>query len=93
MMTNTILIIIILVIWERTCNYLLNIERYSKMTQSTILLIEHISLVTVGFIAGAILFYFKSNQYNKLNNIRLFTKDEVKEVVNIALEENNKVKQ
>ncbi len=56
-------------------------------SKNLILWVEHIGLVLTGFIGGAVSFYFKSNHYNKLNNLKMFTKDEVKEVVNIALKE------
>jgi len=79
--------------WERTCNYILNSKKESKTmefydaSKNLILWAEHIGLVLTGFIGGAMAFYFRSNYYKKINNLRLFTKDEVKEVVNIALKE------
>ena len=58
------------------------------VSKQIILWIEHIGLVFTGFIGGAIAFYFRSHHYLKMSNLRLFTKDEVKEVVQIALKEN-----
>ncbi len=60
---------------------------FYDVSKNLILWAEHIGLVLTGFIGGAVSFYFKSNHYNKLNNLKMFTKDEVKEVVNIALKE------
>jgi len=56
----------------------------SVLSKQIILWIEHIALVSTGFIAGAIVFYFRSKHYLKT---RLFTKDEVKEIVHMALGE------
>ncbi len=54
------------------------------LSKQLILWIEHIALVATGFIAGAIIFYFRSKHYLKT---RLFTKDEVKEIVHMAIGE------
>ena len=87
---QSILVLIILIIWERTCNYLLNTKKELKMPEFTviskqiILWVEHIALISTGFIAGAIIFYFRSKYYLKT---RLFTKDEVREIVHMALGE------
>jgi len=56
----------------------------SVLSKQIILWIEHIALVSTGFIAGAIVFYFRSKHYLKT---RLFTKDEVREIVHMALGE------
>ena len=54
------------------------------VSKSVILWLEHFALITGGFIAGAFAFYFRSKHYLKT---RLFTKDEVKEIVDMALGE------
>ena len=88
MQKHSINILLILIIWERTCNYLLNRKEQmvetSVLSKQIILWIEHIALVSTGFIAGAIVFYFRSKHYLKT---RLFTKDEVREIVHMALGE------
>lgn len=92
-MLHSIYILLALIIWERTCNYLLNKKTINMetimiseptLTKQLILWIEHISLVTTGFVAGAIVFYFRSKHYLKT---RLFTKDEVRQIVHMALGE------
>ena len=87
---HSILILIVLIIWERICNYLLNTKKELKMPESVviskqvILWIEHLALISTGFIIGALAFYFRSRHYLKT---RLFTKDEVKSIVHMALGE------
>ena len=87
---HSISALIVLVIWERTCNYLLNTKKEFKMpefsviSKQIILWIEHLALISTGFIIGAFAFYFRSRYYLKT---RLFTKDEVREIVHMALGE------
>jgi len=87
---NIYIILLILIIWERTCNYLLNTKKELKMPETAamskqvILWIEHLALVSTGFLIGACAFYFRSRYYLKT---RLFTKDEVREIVHMALGE------
>ena len=86
----SILVLIVLIIWERTCNYLLNTKKELKMPEAAamskqiILWMEHLALISTGFIIGACAFYFRSRYYLKT---RLFTKDEVREIVHMALGE------
>ena len=86
--TVSLIILAILVVWERTCSYLLNkkgkIMDMNIVSKSAILWLEHFALITGGFIAGAFAFYFRSKHYLKT---RLFTKDEVKEIVDMAIGE------
>ena len=87
---HSILVLIVLIIWERTCNYLLNTKKELKMPEAAamskqiILWMEHLALISTGFIIGACAFYFRSKYYLKT---RLFTKDEVREIVHMALGE------
>jgi len=87
---NIYIILLILIIWERTCNYLLNKSEYDMdieaavVSKQVILWIEHLALVSTGFLIGACAFYFRSRYYLKT---RLFTKDEVREIVHMALGE------
>ena len=86
--TVSLIILALLVVWERTCNHLLNkkgkIMDMNIVSKSAILWIEHFALITAGFVAGAFIFYFRSKHYLKT---RLFTKDEVKVIVNMAIGE------
>jgi len=91
MQKHSIYILLILIIWERTCTYLLNkkeeelkMPEFTVISKQIILWVEHIALISTGFIAGAIIFYFRSKYYLKT---RLFTKDEVREIVHMALGE------
>ena len=87
---HSILVLIVLIIWERTCNYLLNTKKELKMPETAamskqvILWIEHLALVSTGFLIGACAFYFRSRYYLRT---RLFTRDEVREIVHMALGE------
>ena len=62
---HSILVLIVLIIWERTCNYLLNTKKELKMPETAamskqvILWIEHLALVSTGFLTGACAFYFR----------------------------------
>ena len=59
-------------------------ESSAEAYKMVILTIEHISIFVVGFIGGACTFFFKNKYYL---NTRLFTKDEVRGLVNMALGE------
>ena len=56
----------------------------AAMSKQIILWMEHLALISTGFIIGACAFYFRSKYYLKT---RLFTKDEVREIVHMALGE------
>ena len=56
----------------------------AAVSKQVILWIERLALVSTGFIIGAFAFYFRSRYYLKT---RLFTKDEVREIVHMALGE------
>ena len=56
----------------------------TEVYKMVILGIEHFALFTVGFLGGAFTFYFKSKYYL---NTKLFTKEEVRGLVNMALGE------
>jgi len=66
----------------------------SVISKQVILWMEHIALVSTGFIVGAFAFYFRSKYYLKTletdlikRGERLFTRDEVREIVHMALGE------
>ena len=59
-------------------------ESSAEAYKMVILTIEHISIFVIGFIGGACTFFFKNKYYL---NTRLFTKDEVRGLVNMALGE------
>jgi hypothetical protein len=59
-------------------------ESTTEVYRMVILGIEHFALFTVGFLGGAFTFYFKSKYYL---NTKLFTKEEVRGLVNMALGE------
>ena len=84
----SLIVLAVLVVWERTCSYLLNKKgkrmEISIISKSAILWLEHFALITTGFVAGACIFYFRSKHYLKT---RLLTKDEVKVIVDMALGE------
>jgi len=89
-----ILIITYLVIWVGIINWIINNNtkaRARKIMDNTmdiykmvILGMEHLAIFIVGFLGGAFTFYFKSKYYL---NTKLFTKEEVKGLVNMALGE------
>ena len=59
-------------------------ENTSEIIRWSILGLEHIALLIVGFLGGAFTFYFKSKYYM---NTKLFTKEEVRGLINMALGE------
>jgi hypothetical protein len=59
-------------------------ENTSEIIRWTILGAEHIAILLVGFLGGAFTFYFKSKYYM---NTKLFTKEEVRGLINMALGE------
>ena len=70
-------------------------ESSAEAYKMIILTIEHLAIFVVGFIGGAFTFFFKNKYYL---NTRLFTKDEVRGLVNMALgeerrKENNMMQQ
>ena len=87
-------IITYLLIWVAIFEWIINNDvtaKARKIMDSTmdiykmvILGIEHFALFIVGFLGGAFTFYFKSKYYL---NTRLFTKEEVRGLVNMALGE------
>ena len=89
-----VFIITYLLIWVAIFEWIINNDvkaKARKIMDSTmdiykmvILGIEHFALFTVGFLGGAFTFYFKSKYYL---NTKLFTKEEVRGLVNMALGE------
>ena len=59
-------------------------ENTSEIIRWSILGLEHVALLIVGFLGGAFTFYFKSKYYM---NTKLFTKEEVRGLINMALGE------
>jgi len=70
-------------------------EMSANAFKMAILTIEHLAIFVAGFMGGALTFFFKNKYYL---NTRLFTKDEVKGIVHMALgeerlKENNMMQQ
>ena len=89
-----ILIVTYLVLWVGIFNWIIHNNTKAKarkimdntmdIYKMVILGIEHIALFAVGFLGGALPFYCKSKYYL---NTKLFTKEEVRGLINMALGE------
>tara|TARA_R100001244_G_C5089358_1_gene116001 strand:- start:138 stop:497 length:360 start_codon:yes stop_codon:yes gene_type:complete len=89
-----ILIITYFVIWVGIFKWVMNNDmkvKARKIMDNTIdiykmviLGVEHLAILIVGFLGGALTFYFKSKYYL---NSRVFTKEEVRGLINMALGE------